>query len=146
VRAQGIYDQQYQMHRLITEELREPVAVNDLGHVAYANPYRVVDLWGLGDHGARRLRAAGEPGWLGELMDERGVSIAMVYSSWFGDDLPADWILVGRMRNPDLQGGPAEDTVDLYATDDAAARRLREALERFEPSDPDRTVVELVEP
>jgi hypothetical protein len=36
--------------------------------------------------------------------------------------------------------------VDLYATDDAAARRLREALERFEPSDPDRTVVELVEP
>ena len=53
--ALSIHEQQHQMHRFATRYFPHPVAVNDLGWVAYDNDQRVLDLWGLGSEAARRL-------------------------------------------------------------------------------------------
>lgn len=144
--ARGIYDQQYQLHRLVTEQIEEPVAVNDLGHIAFDNPDRVVDLWGLGDSGARVARFEAADGWMAQIMDERDVEVAIVYKPWFSGSIPKDWILVAKQYNPLSEGGPALRTVHLYATDEAAADRLAAALDRFEPTFPDRTTYEIFRP
>src|SRR5690606_5192818 len=59
--ARNIDRQQHQMHRLVTECWRMPVAVNDLGWVSFRNDHYVLDLWGLGSETARKARLAGEP-------------------------------------------------------------------------------------
>jgi hypothetical protein len=143
-RARSIHDQQYQMHRF-AGQLGEPVAVNDLGHVAYESEEEVLDLWGLGDEEARRARAAAEPGWMADLLADRGIEVAMIYRSWFGAAVPDSWIRVGRFVNPN-PGAPAEQAVEVYATTPEAAERVRAQLARFEPSDPERTQIVVLEP
>jgi hypothetical protein len=142
-RARSIYDQQYQMHRFAAD-LGEAVLVNDLGNVAYDSDVTVLDGVGLGDDEARRLRRDGGPNWLADLMERRGVSVALIYEDWFEGQIPASWTRVGTLTNP-VAGAPAEQVVSVFATDDDAAARARAALEQFEPSDPERTVVD-VEP
>ena len=47
VAANNIYEQQFQMHRFATGWWKKPIAVNDLGWVAFRNDAYVLDLWGL---------------------------------------------------------------------------------------------------
>ena len=138
--GQSIHAQQYQMHRFIEEELGLPVAVNDLGHVSYDSSHEVLDLMGLADEQVRQLRSSEESGWLSPLLAERGVDVALVYSEWFDGEIPSDWTLVGRMRT--VEGGaPAFDEVDIWAAP-SAADRVRAAVGRFVPTDPERTEVQ----
>ena len=83
--ARSIYEQQYQMGRFAREFYPHPVAVNDLGLVAYTNPNFVLDLWGLGSEEVRKARLAGEygPAEMAALADRHHVGVAMVYDSWF---------------------------------------------------------------
>lgn len=141
----SIAEQQCQMARLVHEELRAPVAVNDLGCVAYRNDHRVLDLWGLGSEEARVARTGPnhDPRWMERLMEREHVEYAFIYSDWFKPDLPDSWILVAQLRVTD-QGSTAGSTVDFYARSDRAARRLRAAIRRFTPTLPDRTKISLV--
>lgn len=121
--ARNIDRQQHQMHRLVTECWRAPIAVNDLGWVSFRNDLYVLDLGGLGNEEARKAGAAGEPGWEGRLLTEHHVEAAAIYTDWFGK-LSADWIKVGDLVLDDQRITPAGDTVTFYATNASAAARL----------------------
>jgi hypothetical protein len=130
--GRGIYEQQFQMHRFAVEFYRRPVAVNDLGWVSYQNPQYVLDLWGLGSEAARKARLLTHPpGWLGDLTRAHDVGVAMIYSSLFCDDIPANWRPVAQLRGAHRHVTAAFDVVTFYATSRAAEDDALEALHRF---------------
>lgn len=115
--ARGIYLQQAQMARLAKGHLKEPVAVNDLGWVAWRNPDYVLDLWGLASHEARRLRLQEpRPGWADELTDARGVRLAMIYPEWFNNAIGDDWVLLGKLTLTGRARNLGGRTVGIYLT------------------------------
>lgn len=131
--SENIYQQQYQMHRFAADFLRGPVAVNDLGWVAFDNPYPVLDLWGLGNDEARTARQTGDRQWPGGLVARHGSAVVMVYSDRIaaGGHLPADWRLAARLYLGGPAVTPAGSIVDFYATPAADAARLDCALDSF---------------
>lgn len=137
--ANNIYEQQYQMHRFVHDFYQRPVAVNDLGWVAYDSRAYVLDIWGLGYEPARQARfgaqadaLAGRPRqpWIENLLAQRPVGLAIVYDDWFTDMLPPGWTRVARLwRSRQSLTGRA--SVSFYATNPAALPEITEALDRF---------------
>lgn len=132
--ARNIYQQQYQMHRFATLYLPGPVAVNDLGYVAYRNPHHVLDLWGLGSETARRLTR--EAGRTTEALTEltRGVGYAMIYDHWFAGAIPPDWCRLAELRTSRVTA--ASGVVAFYLVDPGLEAEMRAALARFAPTLP----------
>jgi len=130
--ASNIYEQQYQMHRFVTEFHHGPVAVNDLGWVSYRNPDYVLDLWGLGSKETRMLRE-GDPsfGWIGRVTAASGADIAMIYVDWFPGGVPADWVPLATLRLRGERVTAAQDNVVFYATFPAAVEGLKSELATF---------------
>lgn len=134
--ARNVYLQQYQMHRFVTEYLRGPVAVNDLGWVAYRNDAYVLDLWGLGSEAARIARAADNrapdpsAAWLDRLARENGADLAMIYDSWL-PRRPATWVRLGQLNLGGRVITSAGDTVAFYATRPGAAPDLTAKMRAF---------------
>jgi len=107
-----------EMTRFAHDHLAQPVAVNDLGKVAFQNPDYVVDLWGLANRDALRFRLDGAtPGWANTVTDAHDAKVAMVYDDWFGDDLADEWQLLGQLSLKVDKGQVARDTVSFYLTD-----------------------------
>ena len=134
--ARNIYEQQHQMHRLAADFYRAPVAVNDLGEVAFDNPYPVLDLWGLGSEEARLARRDDPSGrWMAGLADRHRVGLAMIYDACF-PRIPDGWVRRATLR----LGGPLEsaafDAVALYATSPGAVAGVDAALDRWGPTLP----------
>lgn len=129
--ARNVERQQHQMHRLIAECWRKPVAVNDLGWVSFRNDAYVLDLWGLGSERARKARQAAEPGWMDALVKDKSVDVAMIYADWF-PDLPKSWTLVGMIVDEERQVTPYAMAVQVYATRPEAAVSIRECLRQIE--------------
>ncbi len=130
--ARNIHEQQYQMHRFVTEFAGgAAVAVNDLGWVGFRNDGYVLDLWGLGsvEAGARRL--AGEPGWMDDMATRRGVRLAMLYEDWFPGQIPAGWVRLGTLRLGHMRVTAARSEVAFYAANPAAAPELGARLAAF---------------
>ena len=142
----AISAQHGEMSRLAKDFVRAPVAVNDIGYVAWRNPHYVLDLWGLASPRALEVRT-GDPGqgWAGPLAEDRGVILAMIYDAWLGDAVPEDWHPLGTLHLdvPNAFLGGAE--VAFYATDASASDELRAAIAewrkdlheraRFEPAE-----------
>ena len=78
--ARNIYEQQYQMGRFAREIYNRPVAVNDLGLVAYKNTNFVLDLWGLGSEEVRKAKLSGHygPEQMTALADHHHTGVAMI--------------------------------------------------------------------
>jgi hypothetical protein len=133
--AEGIYHQQYQMHRFATEFYREPVAVNDLGWISYQNPAFVLDLQGLGSEPVRRLRAsrAFDAARMAELTSRYNIGLVMIYKSWF-PDIPSTWREVAVLHAKSLTAANPE--VAFFATPDADMERVSQALAEFRPTLP----------
>lgn len=131
--ARNIERQQYQMHRLVTECWKKPVAINDLGWVSVRNEQYVLDLYGLGNEEARKARAAAEPGWMKRLADAHDVELAMFYGQWF-PDVPADWVRVGMIVDEERQVTPYANAVQVYATRPEAVEQVRACLKQIERS------------
>jgi hypothetical protein len=89
--AENIYEQQRQMHNFVTQHWKAPVAVNDIGYVAFQNDGYVLDLWGLGSEEARRMRMSRDPDMLHKLTANHGVHLAMIYEEPFSSVIPTDW-------------------------------------------------------
>ena len=137
--AQEVYLQQFQMHRFATEFWHKPVAVNDLGWVAYGNPNYVLDLFGLGSEAARIARAQGgaDTAWIEQLVAQHHVGLAMIYASWY-PARPADWVELATLTL-ECDGQPAaaaDRTVTFFATTPAARAELENDLRRFAPTLP----------
>jgi len=130
--TKNIRDQQQQMAVIVSRYLDEPVAVNDLGLVSFRSRQPVLDLWGLGSAEALRLRLNDPRGaWIAPLMAREDVHLALIYDELF-PQRPASWIAVARLMLNDKCITPLSPRVALYATDEAAAERLRIALLRYQ--------------
>lgn len=138
--ARNVDRQQHQMHRLATECWRKPVAINDLGWVAFRNDSYVLDLYGLGSEEARKARAAGEPGWMQKLVDAQGAGLAMIYPEWF-PDMPTTWTPVGQFVLTDPAITPFSGTVEVLATRADAIAPIRDCLRQLSPPPGARVIV-----
>ena len=95
----AINQQQGEMARFAKDFVKAPVAVNDLGYVAWANPDYVLDLFGLASADALNLRLSGAAtGWADPLAETKGVRVAMIYDHWVGDALGPGWVRMGQSR------------------------------------------------
>jgi hypothetical protein len=96
--ASNVYQQQYQMHRFLTDYYRGgAVAVNDLGWVSYRRPpgLYVLDLWGLASPEASRQTVKDDI-WLDAVTRSHAAGLAMVYPDWY-EGIPEDWKPLGTM-------------------------------------------------
>ncbi|MFT7485614.1 MAG: hypothetical protein ACI9F9_001464 [Candidatus Paceibacteria bacterium] len=135
--SHNVYLQHYQMHRFATEFLAEPVAVNDLGWVAFQNESYVLDLWGLGSLAALEARKGAEDSsWIQPLADQNNVRTAIVYDEWF-DIMPAAWQRIGVLEMHVPRVTPAHSKVAFYAMNSDWALELTGRLRRFEATLPE---------
>jgi len=141
--CRNIYEQQFQMHRFVTEFFPRGVAINDLGWVSYGNDSYVLDLWGLGSETVRLARASGrlDAQAIADLAEEADVDFAMIYASWFEGKIPESWCLMATLLLIDSMtaGG---DEVQFYATRASAQADMSTALDRFAPTLPARVQLE----
>lgn len=142
----AIYAQQRQMSTFADDYWKAPVAVNDLGHVAYRNPNYVLDLWGLASADALEARLRGtDPMWADKLAERYDVKAALIYKRWLGDNIPPNWIEVAQLRLNIPLATLGSDVVSVYATRPDAVTPLTEALTAFEPELPDATTLKFVD-
>lgn len=144
----AIHRQQGQMARFTADVLKAPVAVNDLGYVAWRSPSYVLDLWGLGQAEVRRLRYGAAPppdAWAEPLLRAHDVQVVMAYPDWISRGLGARWQVVATLVFTAEQGGGADaklpfkiggHEVAFYAGSPQAADTLRAQLQAFAPSLP----------
>jgi hypothetical protein len=143
----AIAAQQGEMARFAKDFVKAPVAVNDIGHVAWRNPEYVLDLWGLASPEVLDIRSgAPEPGWGGPLAKSRGVEVAMIYDRLAGTAVPPAWTRLGTLRLDVPSAFLGGRDVDFYATDPAAVPRLMQAIAVWEENLPERASFDLAEP
>jgi len=144
--ANNIHQQQYQLHRFVTDFHQGRVAVNDLGWVSYRNPRHVLDLWGLASFEAFEARAPWRgPDWMERLAAEHEVPVAMIYTQWF-PEVPDSWTLVGRLRFSRPCLAPSYPDVAFFATAHGDPEALARDLARFEPTLPEGVAFEPATP
>jgi hypothetical protein len=128
--SNNIYLQQYQMHRFATTYYRRPVAVNDVGWVAFRNDQYVIDLWGVAAEEARTRDRARDAEWLDGTMRRHHAKLAMVYQDWF-PQRPATWRRLGELKLLRSRYTPASEVVAFFVTDEATAAEVQPLLRRF---------------
>ncbi|MCA1402029.1 hypothetical protein [Bradyrhizobium sp. BRP56] len=144
--SRGVYEQHYQLGRFAQQLYRRPIAVNDLGLVAWGNPNFVLDLWGLGSERVRKAKRAGRygPAEMAALADEYHVGVAMIYDSWFAQGVPASWRKVAILHTIPVTG--ARGDVSFYVTPAAEPQLVAGALKAFASTLPARDRLEMVAP
>ncbi|MEQ1636272.1 MAG: hypothetical protein ABL903_06240 [Methylococcales bacterium] len=131
--AANIYNQQAQTAK-IAEILAEPVAVNDLGLVALRSNQYVLDLYGLGNLEALKLRQFSQgSGWIDGLMKKHAVKYAFIFDQWFPEK-PANWIRVAELKVINRGELIPWDTVAFYAVDEQSKLKLGDAIRKFSSS------------
>lgn len=141
----NIAQQQYQMHRFVTEHWQQPVAVNDLGWVAYRNDHYVLDLWGLASAKTLAARRAQQPFWMEKAAESHGVDLAMIYTDWL-EPIPESWTLVATLVCPPPMVTAAGLRVDFYAIRPGVRGPIEDAVERFSKTLPPGVKIEWAEP
>jgi hypothetical protein len=144
--SRNIYEQQYQMSLFAQQLYNRPVAVNDLGLVAYKNPNFVLDLWGLGSEKVRKAKLAGQygPDEIAALADEYHVGLVMIYDSWFLQGLPASWKKVAILHTDQVTAALGD--VAFYTTPAADAGEIVKALTAFKTLLPARDRLDIAIP
>jgi hypothetical protein len=144
--SRGVYEQQYQMSVFAQRLYDRPVAVNDLGLVAYKNPNFVLDLWGLGSERIRKAKLTGQygPREMEALAEEYHIGLAMVYDSWFPQGMPVSWKKVAILHSNPVTAAAGD--VAFYRTRAAVAEEVRKALRRFGAILPQRVNLEVIAP
>ena len=132
--ARAILTQQGQMAQFAQGVLKAPVAVNDIGRVAWRNPDYVLDLWGLASGEAREIRMSEPaPGWTDVLTGRHDVPVAMIYETWFEDGIGSDWVRMGQLELTIPMGYLGAPAVAFYATNPDVADPLRDAIAAWVP-------------
>lgn len=131
--AANIYQQQYQMHRFVTEFYQKPVAVNDIGYVSYQNDRYVLDLWGLSSY-ETLLRYYEQPDWLEIIVNDYDIDFVILYEEEF--NIPRNWIKLGELHLGVPLVSTGEAQVSFYASHESAIGEIYAALQRFVPTLP----------
>jgi hypothetical protein len=145
----AVHLQQAQMARFARDVLKAPVAVNDVGRVAWGNDHYVLDLWGLVSAEARHVRLAPVPpaqGWGGPLAAEHGVEAAMFYNYWLGKSVAPDWVALADLTMRPGRGAFGGYDVTFYATGPQYVAPVAAALKRFAPTLPKGARLTLIGP
>ena len=115
----------------VARELKQPVAVNDLGLVALRSGQYVLDLWGLGSPEALQMRLSKTNApevWMQEVTQRKNVHYAFIYEKWFPKH-PPNWVKVGELvLTGDTMSLPGYERVALFATTSDAVPALRQVL------------------
>lgn len=114
----AVHLQQAQMARFAQDFHDGPVAVNDLGRVAWGNPSYVFDLVGLASTETRRILTSGRPqeDWPDAYFEAYDVPVAIIYESWLGWAVGEDWTLLGQLVFEGNSAVISEPRVSFYAT------------------------------
>lgn len=132
----NIYEQQYQMHRFVTEYYKKPVGINDLGYVSYKNPNYVLDFAGLASLKALKFRfEKPDSKWMKRLADKKNVELVMIYPAWF-KKLPQSWKKVGVLHLGRDKASPFSSKVHFYATDEEAYVEIASLVKDFKKTLP----------
>jgi hypothetical protein len=114
----------------IARALGAPVAVNDIGLISLRSHVYVLDVLGLASIAVLRARQAGVgSAWIESAMKNKGIEYAFIYDAWF-PDRPRDWIKVATLTLLEHRISVGRLIVSFYATNRAAAAKLREVMER----------------
>jgi hypothetical protein len=135
--SNNIFQQHYQMHRFAVDYYNQPVAVGDLGYVAFQNDNYVLDLTGLASIKALNYRKNGEPAdWMNILAEENGVRYAMIYESSF-HQIPDNWIKMGALHLGRQAVTAFGSEVSFYAIGTEVRRETEGILREFTASLPE---------
>ncbi len=144
--ANNIYQQHFQMHRFVTDFYQAPVAVNDVGYVAFENDNYVLDLWGLASTEALTARQTSESAeWMVDLTSEYEVDAVMIYEEAFRSGIPDEWIKVGELTTSRSTIIVHDQTVDFFATNQTVVPSLKDTLGKFAETLPADVQFELVD-
>ncbi len=134
VGARAVHHQQGQMSDFAKQHLNAPIAVNDIGWVAWNNQNYVLDLWGLASSEALELRLGNSaPGWAGPLAIRHNAPVAMIYDNWLDNAVGPNWVRLGEFRLKELRGFLGSGTVAFYATAPQHVDQVRRALDSWVP-------------
>lgn len=134
--AANIYEQQYQMHRFVSEHYPKPFAVLDIGWVSVGrkqNGY-VVDLLGLASNEAVRQRDKSAE-WLDDVTRRHDAGLAMIYVEAF-KRVPHSWTKVGRLELASQRMTASYSSVNIYATGVGDKDDIMSRLAAFKPKLP----------
>jgi hypothetical protein len=135
--SRAVYLQQAQMRAFAHDHLDRPIAVNDLGLAVWANPNSVLDLYGLANDQARRLRIfSPDPGWAGPLVQRHDVSVIMIYDSFVGVGISPDWVPLGKLVMLRARGYVGDAVVSFYAAAQSDVGAAQIALQSWAPTLP----------
>jgi hypothetical protein len=131
----NIYEQQVQMGKFLAQYYpHSAVAVNDIGAVSYLSNSRIIDMWGLGNNTVATAKLHGKysSGFLLDFSRQQDIKIAVIYDSWFDNELLKNWKKIATWQIPNnvICGAP---DVSFYAVNPAAADSLAEQLKAFKP-------------
>jgi hypothetical protein len=131
--ADGIFGQQYQMHRFVTQFFQGRFAVNDIGLVSYQKPSSdyVLDLSGLSSLEVARTQSP-DLAWLAGIAARNRIALAMIPPG----PVPGTWTILGQLRlltPPITASGPC---VNFYSTSSSQLQYIRNALVQFAPTLP----------
>jgi hypothetical protein len=143
--SNNIYEQQYQMHRFLTEYFRQDVAVNDIGWTSYRNDNYVLDLWGLGSEQARLAVPKGDLRVLDHLVQQRQIKLAIIYKTAF-TNFPPTWVHLAEMDLSRSRITVGDSEVDFYATKPEYAEQIKELLKSFAHDVPARVRLKMLAP
>lgn len=136
--SRNVAEQQRQVGLFVRElpaEAKRAVAVNDVGAVAYFGQAKVLDLLGLADLRVARARGMRidrplSQADLERLVQDDGVTLAVLYPQWFEGVIPREWVPLERWRIDDNRVC-AFDSVVFYAVSPAEVPVLRASLDAF---------------
>ncbi len=138
----NIYQQQHQMARFSQDYVHAPVAVNDLGCVAFHADHYVLDVWGLASPEVLSLkRRQSSAVWMDSLAQRHGVKLAMIYDPYY-PLLPKQWICIGKLFLGRRKVTTDQAVVSLYAVEPATAAKLHSQLRLFSATLPRGVVLE----
>lgn len=123
--GRGIHLEQDQMARLARENGRGPVALQDLGSVAYCNR-RGLYLRGLGSSEVREARLNGDvdQSWIARIVEERSIRAIMTRAQWFGSNAPDSWCLFATLNTPSVSAAHASVAFLARSKEQASDDRL----------------------
>lgn len=132
IACRNVFEQQMQSGRFLAR-FDAPVAVNDLGAVAWLGKQRVIDLVGLGSLPVAKAKGL-------KLMQQlttadlarftADAEVAIIYDEWFTEPLPPSWLRVARWRIEDNRTC-AWPSVSIYAIQPARYGNVLAELRAF---------------
>lgn len=138
----NIYQQQHQMARFSKDYVHAPVAVNDLGCVAFHADHYVLDVWGLASPDVLLLkRRHSSAVWMDSLAQRHGVKLAMIYDHYY-PLLPNQWVCIGKLFLGRRQVTTDQAVVSFYAVQPESAAPLHSQLRLFSATLPRGVVLE----